>query len=107
MIGAVKAETVTVLTLDKGITQVRQTDHNGLASFRKGFAALGIRATELHGRDRVLWVEGQTEKLVLPGLIAHFCTAHAAGTALLRVHATGDFEPRSVDPIQIVMLTPG
>lgn len=104
VIGAVKAETVTLLTLDKSITQVRQTDHKGLATLRDGFAELGIRATELHGRDRVLWVEGQTEELVFPGLLTHFCELLAAGTAVLRVHATGDFEPRRVDPIQVVTL---
>ena len=104
VIGAIKAETVTLLTLENGITQVRQTDHKGLATLRNGFAELGIRATELHGRDRVLWVEERTEELVFPSLMAHFCDLHAAGTAVVRVHATGDFEQRRVDFIQVVML---
>jgi predicted ATPase len=101
LIGAVRASTITLLTMSDGVTTVRQTGREGLATLRHGFADLGIRATELNGRDRVLWVEGQTEELVLPGLLAHFCKEHAAGTAVLRVLQTGSFEKKRVDPIDV------
>jgi hypothetical protein len=101
VIGAVDAATVTLLSLSDGVTQVRQTDMKGLRGLREGLAELGIRATELHGRDRVLWVEGQTEELVLPLLMAHFCQEYSAGTAVLRVHDTGEFDKRGMDPIKI------
>ena len=100
VISAVKASTVTMLTLKDGVTTVRQTDHAGLAKLRDGFADLGIRATEMHGRDHVLWVEGQTEELVLPTLLRHFCPEYAAGTAVLRVHDTGLFDKSGLDPIR-------
>ncbi len=102
VISAVRAETVTLLTLDNGMTRVRQTTQGGLATLRDGFADLGIRATELHGRDQVLWVEGQTEELVFPTLLAHFCARYAAGTAVLCVHDTGAFDKRGFDPIRVV-----
>ena len=102
VISAVKASTVTMLTLKDGVTTVRQTDHAGLATLRERFADLGLRATEMHGRDQVLWVEGQTEELVLPALLRHFCVEHAAGTAVLRVQDTGWLDKRGVDPIRVV-----
>lgn len=102
VISAIKAETVTLLSLDDGQTNVRQAKHHDLALLRDGLADLGIRATELHGRDRVLWVEGQTEEIVFPTLLANFCKAHAAGTAVLRVHDTGAFERKGFDPIKAV-----
>lgn len=104
VISAVKAETVTLLSLDNGVTQVRQAKHDDLAKLRDGLADLGIRATELHGRDRVLWVEGQTEELVLPAVLASFCTRLAAGTAVLRVHETGAFERRGMDPVKVAAI---
>lgn len=102
VIGAVKAETVTLLSLEDGQTRVRQAKHHDLALIKDGLVDLGIRATELHGRDQVLWVEGQTEEIVFPSVLAHFCTAYAAGTAVLRVHDTGAFERKGFDPIKAV-----
>lgn len=102
VIGAIKAETVTLLSLDGGQTAVQQAKHHDLALLRDGLADLGIRATELHGRDQVLWVEGQTEEIVFPTLLTNFCKVHAAGTAVLRVHDTGAFERRGFDPIKAV-----
>lgn len=100
VITAVQASTVTMLSLREGATHVERTDRNGLAQLRDGFAELGIHATELHGRDRVLWVEGQTDELVFPDLLRHFCPTHAAGTAVLRVHDTGVFDKKGFDPIR-------
>lgn len=60
--------------------------------------------TDLHGRDQVLWVEGQTEELVMPELLRHFCPEIAAGTAVLRVEHTGTFEKKGVDPTEVVKL---
>lgn len=104
VIGAIDADTVTLLTLEDGRTRVQQAKHNDLASLRDGLADLGIRATELHGRDRVLWVEGQTEELCFPAVLARFCADRAAGTAVLRVHDTGAFERKGVDPLKVVQI---
>lgn len=102
VVGALRPQTVTLLQLDEGATRVRQSKHGDLATLRAGLADIGVRATELHGRDHVLWVEGQTEEQVLPTLLMHFCKEHAAGTAVLRVQETGAFEKKGVGPIQVV-----
>lgn len=101
VLASVDAATITMLTLDRGVTKVEQTDTAGIKAFRAGLADLGIRPTDLHSRDRVLWVEGQTEELVFPKLIAHFCPLQAAGTAVVRVHSTGVFDRKGSDAVAI------
>ena len=46
----------------------------------------------------MLWVEGQTEEIVLPNLLQHFCPEISAGTAVLRVEHTGQFEKKGMPP---------
>lgn len=90
----VRASTVTLLQNDGIQTTVQQTLQNELKSFHAGLLDLGIRLTDLHGCDRVLWVEGETEEAIFPKVLEHFFPHLAQGTAVLRLHATGDFESR-------------
>ncbi|MFN0314679.1 MAG: ATP-dependent nuclease, partial [Burkholderiales bacterium] len=101
---AISPKTIGLLEFDGAMTTVRQVGPKNLAELRGGLADLGIRMTDLHGRDRVLWVEGQTEELVMPELLRHFCPEVAAGTAVLRVEHTGTFRKKGVDPSEVVKL---
>lgn len=95
---SVPASTVTLLENDGIQTRIQQTMQRDLNSFKAGLLDLGIRLTDLHGCDRVLWVEGETEEAVFPKLLAHFFPELAQGIATLRLHATGDFESRKIRP---------
>ncbi|NBV18349.1 AAA family ATPase [Janthinobacterium sp.] len=91
---AIKPTWVTMFSSFTGQTTVRQVPGIGVADLRVELSDLGIRMTDLHGRDRVLWVEGQTEELVIPELLQFFCPQLAAGTAVLRVEHTGTFDKK-------------
>jgi ABC-type cobalamin/Fe3+-siderophores transport system ATPase subunit len=95
---SISASTVTLLENDGSQTKVKQTHSAGLSIFTAGLLDLGIRLTDLHGCDRVLWVEGETEEAIFPKLLAHFFPSIAQGIATLRLHATGDFEAKRIKP---------
>jgi len=92
---SVPSHTVTLLEHNGVKTSARQTMQKDLSDFHTGLLDLGIRLTDLHGCDRVLWVEGETEEAIFPKILAHFFKEIAQGIATLRLHATGDFEARA------------
>jgi hypothetical protein len=65
---------------------------------------LGIRMTDLHAKDHVFWVEGQTEELVMPEILRWACPEVAAATSVLRVERTGTFSKKGMDPEEIVKI---
>lgn len=101
---AVNPRTVSLLDFDGVATSVKQVGIKDLHQLRSGLADLGIRITDLHAKDRVLWVEGQTEELVMPELLRWACPEVAAGTAVLRVERTGTFSTRGVRPDEIASI---
>ena len=60
--------------------------------------------TDLHAKDRVFWVEGQTEEIVLPELLRWACPEVAAGTSVLRVERTGTFSKKGMDVDEVVRI---
>ena len=68
----IKASTVTLLEHDGCQTTVKQTTGTELHKFQAGLVDLGIRLTDLHGCDKVLWVEGETEEAIFPLLLRHY-----------------------------------
>ena len=104
VITAVNPSLITLFKFDGASTTIQQVSGKDISLLRVGLSDLGIRMTDLHGRDRVLWVEGQTEEIVMPELLRHFCPEIAAGTAVLRVEHTGTFEKKGVDPKEVASL---
>lgn len=101
---AVSPSTITLFELNGTFTVTKQVSGKELPLLRTELARLGIRMTDLHGRDRVLWVEGQTEEIVLPELLRRFCPEVAAGTAVLRVEHTGAFEKKGLSPSEVAKI---
>lgn len=98
---AVHTRSISLLDFDGVVTTVQQVGPKDLHSLRSGLAELGIRMTDLHAKDRVFWVEGQTEELVMPDLLRWACPEVAAGTTVLRVERTGTFDKKSMDPSEV------
>ncbi len=102
---AVKASTVTELEFDGQQSTRRQVPGIKLRELKAGLMDMGIRISDLHGCDRVLWVEGQTEEAVFPLLLRKYFPDIASGVAVLRVHATSDFDgavkEHHLDPIKV------
>jgi energy-coupling factor transporter ATP-binding protein EcfA2 len=101
----VKASTVTQLEYDGQQTTRKQVPGAKLGELKAGLMDIGIRISDLHGCDRVLWVEGQTEEAVFPLLLRKYFPDIASGTAVLCVHATSDFDggvnEHHLDPVKV------
>ena len=101
---AVNTRSISLLDFDGVATTVQQVGTKDLHFLRSGLAELGIRMTDLHAKDRVFWVEGQTEELVMPELLRWACPEVAAGTTVLRVERTGTFSKKSIDPAEVAQI---
>lgn len=104
VITSAKPNLITMFELKDSITSVKQIGSDEISLLRTELSELGIRMTDLHGRDQVLWVEGQTEELVIPELLKVFCPEIAPGTAVLRVEHTGTFDKKGVDPSEVAKI---
>ena len=100
----IKASTVTLLEHDGRQTNVKQTTGQKLHVFQAGLVDLGISLTDLHGCDRVLWVEGETEEAIFPILLRAYFPELAQGIAVLPLYATGDFESRKYEPKKVAAI---
>lgn len=100
----IKASTVTLLEYDGQQTTIKQTTGDKLHELQAGLVDLGISLTDLHGCDRVLWVEGETEEAIFPMLLRHFFPELAQGIAVLPLYATGDFESRKYEPKKVAAI---
>jgi hypothetical protein len=97
----IDASTVTLLEHDGQQTKVNQTSGKNLHELKAGLVDLGISLTDLHGCDKVLWVEGETEEAVFPLLLRKYLPEQAQGIAVLPLYATGDFESRKYNPKKV------
>jgi hypothetical protein len=101
---AVDASSVTLLSNDGTQTSQKQIFDKKLHSFSAGLTELGITLTDLHGCDKILWVEGHTEEAVFPLLLRHFFADQAQGIACLPLYATGDFDARRYKPTKVASI---
>ncbi len=101
---AVNAKTISLLDFDGVATAVKQVGSKDFHALRGSLADLGIRMTDLHAKDRVFWVEGQSEELVMPALLRWACPEVAAGTSVLRVEDTNTFSKKKMPPEEIVKI---
>ncbi len=104
VITAVNLSSIVLLDFDGTCTTAKRVSEVDLFALRGHLADLGISITDLHSRDRVLWVEGQTEELLMPDLLRHACPEIAASTAVLRVERTGTFSRKGVKPSEVADL---
>lgn len=104
VLAAVNTQSISLLEFDGIETTISRIGAKDLHSLRGELAELGIRMTDLHAKDRVLWVEGKTEELVMPELIRWACPEIAAGTSVLRVERTGTFDKKSIEPAEVASI---
>lgn len=102
---AVNAKTISLLDFDGVATTVKQVGSKDFHALRGSLADLGIRMTDLHAKDRVFWVEGHSEELVMPALLRWACPEVAAGTSVLRVEDTNTFAKKGkMQPEEVVKI---
>lgn len=95
---AIEPSTISYFEINNSSSKIREINRSQLSTLRADLSELGIRMTDLHAKDHVLWVEGQTEEILFPRLLREFCPISAAGTAILRVTNTGRFDQKKGIP---------
>jgi hypothetical protein len=60
---------------------------------------VGARLSDVFGADNILWVEGSTEELCFPLIVEKVLRRPLAGTKIMGVLQTGDFEGRHSEAI--------
>jgi predicted ATPase len=95
---ATRPSSVHVLSWANGETSVSSADLDAVESQRLILKEVGASFADVFGADRVLWVEGKTEEVCFPRLLAHF-EMLAARTAIVGVLHTGDFDRRDADRV--------
>lgn len=93
---AIEPSTISYFSLNDYSTVVKSYNKLEFHNLRSDLSDLGIRMTDLHAKDRVLWVEGQTEEIVFPALLRAFCPELSAGTNILRVTHASTFESKKM-----------
>lgn len=66
---------------------VKETKHQQLY-----LTEIGSRLSDIFGADNILWVEGKTEEICFPKIIAKTAGLSQMGTSILAVKNTGDFD---------------
>jgi predicted ATPase len=103
LIAAAEPATVTLITKEKGEpSKLTSLDGRNLEQLNLCLAEVGARLSDVFGYDRVLWVEGDTERECFP-LILRASTQHKSyGTAIVQVHNPGDVVGERCDPRRVL-----
>lgn len=90
----VSAQTLYSMRLEGMETRVRRVDLEENAEITGILLELGVRLSDVFGAEKVIWVEGPTEELFFPEIVEKILRRRLAGTQILGVLNTGDFERR-------------
>jgi hypothetical protein len=95
---ATRPTSVHVLSWSDGETRVVSADVEAVEAQRLILKEVGASFADVFGAERIVWVEGKTEEVCFPRLLAHFKLL-AARTAIVGVVNTGDFDRRDADRV--------
>lgn len=103
LIAAAEPATVILITKEKGEpSKLTSLDERSLEQLNSCLAEVGSRLSDIFGYDRILWVEGETERECFP-LILRSLTQHKLyGTAIVPVHNPSDLVGERSDPRRIL-----
>lgn len=102
LIAVAEPATVTLITKEKGEpSKLTSLDGRNLEQLNLCLAEVGARLSDVFGYDRVLWVEGETERECFP-LILRSLTHKLYGTAIVPVHNPGDLVGERSDPRRVL-----
>jgi hypothetical protein len=71
---------------------VQEIDAAQNDQLRLYLAEIGARLSDVFGADNILWVEGRTEEVCIPKIVARVLNKQLFGTAIVGVVHTSDFE---------------
>lgn len=94
---ATRASTTHLLTASGNETTVTQLDATDTNHLRQFLGEVGVRLSDVFGADNILWVEGKTEEVCFPIIIASRGDLPVQATATLAVTNTGDFARKDAE----------
>jgi len=94
---AADPSTVLLVRQKDGVSSVQPSNLRVAKDTKAILADVGARLEDVFGFDRVLWVEGKTEELCFPIVLQRLSKRRVAGTAIVGLTETGDFEARQGD----------
>jgi hypothetical protein len=84
-------DSIAHIVWDRPRARVKMLDPTETEQMWGAFSDLGIQLSDIYGAEAVIWVEGATERAVLPEIWAKARPEHTALLEFLPVAATGDF----------------
>jgi hypothetical protein len=84
--------TLHLIRWENGHSKVEALRADKIQEVRRALSEVGVRLVEVFGADQIAWVEGDTERLCFPLIAAARGIAIPAGTAIVAMLNTGDFE---------------
>jgi len=94
VITAAEPETILMARANDGETSLRGIDSANTDDLRIYLSELGARLSDVFGADAILWVEGRTEEICFPRILATVANQRLMGTAVVGIKQTGDFQTR-------------
>jgi hypothetical protein len=91
-IKSVKPFSVLLVQKEGFVSQVTSIDVEKQEQMEVLLGELGMRLSDVFGADDIIWVEGATEEKCFPRILAALSDKYLAGTKILGVINTGDFE---------------
>jgi hypothetical protein len=89
--------TLHLIRWENGRSKVEALRADKIQEVRRALSEVGVRLGEVFGADQIVWVEGDTERLCFPLLAAERGISLTAGTAIVAMLNTGDFEGKKKD----------
>lgn len=90
-VSAAAPTTLTLVRADAGESHAEQLNPAETRDLRKLLHDVGARLSDVFGADRILWVEGRTEEVCFPLIMAAQSGMPASATIVLGVRDTGSF----------------
>jgi predicted ATPase len=98
IISACNPESVAVVRNHDGLSTIEEIDITRSRQARIYLAEVGATPSDVFGADNVIWVEGATEELCFPRILAQR-DRRLMGTVIRGVRSTSDFEGKHADAV--------
>ena len=92
VITSVNPDTITIVGLEGGRSVLRSVDAPNATNLQICLSEIGARLSDVFGADTILWVEGSTEEICFPKILARIAKQSLMGTVITPIRNTGELE---------------
>lgn len=102
LISVADPDTIHQILWDGEQSVVREFDRASVEDMQHLLCDVGVNLSDVFGADQVVWVEGHTEELCFPLMLAQASPADARRVNFVRLRNTGDLKARPRQKAQMV-----